>query len=96
MRIYKKLEDSMEDSIKVKDIVAYCNQGAEVNAQLADKAIASTGRGESDTSALGAAAYFLTQERILRYDIPNILTCIINEPLQSEEDRDPPNQNLKG
>ena len=86
MRIHKKLKDSMEDVIRVGDIIEYCNRSAEISQQLADKAIKSTGRGESDTSALGAAAYFLNRERIYSYDIPNIIACIINEPLQQEGD----------
>lgn len=86
MRVYKKLQDSMEDFIKVSDIIEYCNRSAETVGKLADKAIRSTGRGESETSSLGAAAYFLERQRTYEYDIPNIITCIINEPLQQEGD----------
>lgn len=88
MRVYKKLQDSMDDFIKVSEIIDYCNQVGESYRKMAEKAIKSTGKGESATSSLGAAAYFFERQRAYEYDIPNIITCIINEPLQQEGDEE--------
>ena len=86
MRIYKKLEECMDDTIKGRDIVEYCESAAESSSRLADKAIKSMGKGETTTSACGAVAYFKNQEEIYRYHIPNIITCMINKPFQQEGD----------
>lgn len=86
MRIYKKLEDCMDDTIKVRDILEYCESAAESMSRLSDKAIKSMGKGETTVSACGAVAYFKNEEEIYQYHIPNIITCIINAPLQQEGD----------
>lgn len=86
MRIYKKLEDCMDDTIKVRDILEYCESASESVSRLADKAIKSMGKGETTVSACGAVAYFKNEEEIYRYHIPNIIACIINAPLQQEGD----------
>lgn len=86
MRIYKKLEDCMDDTIKVRDILEYCESASESVSRLADKAIKSMGKGETTVSACSAVAYFKNEEEIYRYHIPNIITCIINAPLQQEGD----------
>lgn len=88
MRIYKKLEDCMDDTVRVRDIVEYCESAAESLSRLADKAIESMGKGETTVSACGAVAYFKNQEEIFRHHIPDIITCIINAPLQQEGDEE--------
>lgn len=88
MRIYKKLEDCMDDTIKVRDILEYCESASESVSRLADKAIKSMGKGETTVSACGAVAYFKNEEEIFRYHIPNIITCMINAPLQKEGGED--------
>ena len=88
MRIYKKLEDCMDDTIKVRDIIEYCENAAKSVNRLADKAIKSMGKGETTVSACGAVAYFKNQEEIFRYHIPNIITCMINAPLQQDGDEE--------
>ena len=88
MRIYKKLEDCMDDTIKVRDILEYCESAAESVSRLADKAIKSMGKGETTVSTCGAVAYFKNEEEIYRYHIPNIITCVINAPLQQEGDEE--------
>lgn len=88
MKIYKKLEDCMGDTIKVRDILEYCESAAESVSRLADKAIKSMGKGETTVSACGAVAYFKNEEEIYRYHIPNIITCMINALLQQEGDEE--------
>ena len=51
MRIYKKLEDCMDDTIKVRDILEYCESAAKCASNLADRAIKSMGKGETTASA---------------------------------------------
>ena len=46
------------------------------------------GKGETTVSACGAVAYFKNEEEIYRYHIPNIITCIINAPIQQEGDEE--------
>ena len=53
--------NSKEQYIKVSDILNYCRQSAKTNRELANKCIESVGKGESETSSLGGAAYFLQQ-----------------------------------
>ena len=86
MRIYKNLYDCMDATIRVRDIIEYCENAAESVSRLADKAIKSMGKGETTVSACGAVAYFKNEEEIFRYHIPNIITCMINAPLQQEGD----------
>ena len=76
----------MDNTIKVRDIIEYCESAAESMSRLADKAIKSMGKGETMVSACGAVAYFKNEEEIYRYHIPNIITCVINAPLQQEGD----------
>ena len=88
MRIYRKLEDCMDDTVRVRDILEYCESAADCARRLADKAIKSMGKGETTASACGAVAYFKNQEEIFRHHIPDIITCIINVPLQQEGDEE--------
>ncbi len=92
MRIHKTLEQAKDDLIRVGDIIYYCNKAAETSGKLAAKCIRSEGKGESRTSSIGGAAYFFNQEEIFRYHIPNVITCIINAPLQTDEDREEENE----
>lgn len=74
--------------IEILEIINYCKEAAKLNKELADKCITSTGKGESDTSSLGGAAYFLQQVRIYEYDIPNMLKEITNSDNVDEALRD--------
>lgn len=87
MRIHRTLEEAKDDVIRVGDIIDHCMKSADVCEKLALKCIKSTGKGESQTSALGGAAYFFGDMDTYRYKIPGIITNIINEPLQTEEDK---------
>ena len=78
----------MDNTIKVRDIIEYCESAAESMSRLADKANKSMGKGETTVSACGAVAYFKNQEEIFRHHIPDIITCIINAPLQQEGDEE--------
>jgi len=59
--------------IAVDEFIEYCKQYAQNSRALATRCINSTGKGESETSMLGGAAYFLEQSRIYEYDIPNVI-----------------------
>ena len=65
-----------ESYIKVSDILEYCRESAKTNRELASKCIKSVGKGESETSSLGGAAYFLEQARIFEYDVPTMLKAL--------------------
>lgn len=65
--------------VKVSSILNYCIRSAKANRDLANKCIESVGKGESETSSLGAATYFLEQARIYEYDIPNIIKALSYE-----------------
>ena len=65
-----------ESYIKVSDISEYCRESAKTNRELASKCIKSVGKGESDTSSIGGAAYFLEQARIFEYDVPTMLKAL--------------------
>ena len=67
------------EKIDIEAFVEFCIEAAITNKDLADIAISSTGLGESKTSALGAAAYFLQQETMFRYTIPNVLTNLLDK-----------------
>lgn len=88
MRIHRTLEQSLDQMVRIGDILEITEKAAETNHNLAMTVLDKVGHGESETSALGAAAYFMEQERIYRYDIPNILSNILNEPLQTDKDKD--------
>lgn len=75
--------------IKVSDILGYCKEAAKLNRMLAEKCIASTGLGESETSSLGGAAYFLEQARIHEYDIPRIIQDIKGDYMEPALDDTP-------
>ena len=68
--------------IKISDIFDYCKATAKNCRELAEKCISSTGKGESQTSSLGGAAYFLEQARIYEYDIPNIIKNVKGDYLE--------------
>ena len=65
-----------ESYIKVSDILEHCRESAKTNRELATRCIESTGKGESQTSSLGGAAYFLEQATIFEYDVPTMLKAL--------------------
>lgn len=73
MRIYKKLEDCMDNTIKVRDILEYCESAAKCASNMADRAIKSMGKGETTTSACGAVAYFKIRKKFFGIIFPTLL-----------------------
>lgn len=65
--------------IAVDDLLAYCKKCADNAQGLADKILDNIGNGESEISALGGCAYFMQQARMYRFDIPNIIECVLKE-----------------
>ena len=79
-----------EQYIKVSEILDYCEKAAEISKSLADKCIDSVGKGESQSSSLGGAAYFLERARMFEYDIPEVikgLNYITSESVLSSADK---------
>ena len=72
-----------ESYIKISDILEHCRESAKTNRELATRCIESTGKGESQTSSLGGAAYFLEQARIFEYDIPIMLRALKVEEIDT-------------
>jgi DNA-directed RNA polymerase alpha subunit len=68
--------NNKEQYVKVSDILNCCRQSAKANRELANKCIESVGKGESETSSLGGAAYFLQQARMYEFDIPNMIQTL--------------------
>ncbi len=75
--------NNKEQYVKVSDILNYCRQSATTNRDLANKCIESVGKGESETSSLGGAAYFLQQARMYEFDIPNMIKALNFEEVDS-------------
>lgn len=73
--------NNKEQYIKVSDIMEQCHKSAETLRSLADKCIESSGKGESISSSLGGAAYFLQQARIYEYDVPMLIKTLTQEEL---------------
>jgi DNA-directed RNA polymerase alpha subunit len=69
--------------VKVSDIMKYCKESAAINRDLANKCIENTGKGETLSSSLGGAAYFLQQAKMYDYDIPNVIQALDYETIDS-------------
>ena len=72
-KIRNDLTTDTSETINVSELLSHCDEVADTLHKLSEKAIKSTGLGETDTSSLGAAAYFAQQEKIFRYEIPSII-----------------------
>lgn len=73
----------MKETLKVEDILSYCEKSAKNFRVLADKAIENVGHGESEESAIGACAFFMQEQRMYRQIIPDI----IRELAESEDEK---------
>ena len=71
----------MIETLKIKDILSYCEEKSNKCRKLADKAIENVGHGESEESAIGACAFFMQEQRMYRQIIPDI----IKELAESED-----------
>lgn len=74
--------EEKKNLIKVNEVIEYCKKCAEVSRDLSNRALGNVGHGESEISALGAASYFLQEEKMYRYDIPNVLRCFTEEKVK--------------
>lgn len=80
-KINKTLEECMDDSLKVSDIIEYCNRSAEVECKMKNSIqdkILETGGSESEESCLNTC---LWREEMYRNGIPNAIVDIINRKL---------------
>jgi len=85
MRIHKTLEEAKNDLIRVGDIIDYCNKQIETLQIMEKASFDKVGYGLSEGELYGFIAYAHQQQEIYGFDIPNVIRCIINEPLQTEE-----------
>ena len=76
-----------EKYIKVSEVLRICKEAAKTNRELAVKCIESSGKGESQISSLGGAAYFLEQARIYEYDIPMTIKSISTENKEAFQEK---------
>lgn len=75
-----------EQYIKIKDVMDYCRESAKNLRELADKCIRSTGKGESETSSLGGAAYFLQRAEMFDFYIPDMIKNLDYEDFSSSKE----------
>ena len=68
------------------EIIDYCNQSADTVHGLYADILEKIGHGESEVSAIGAMAFFMQKENVLRYEIPNIICGLVNEKAEKEGD----------
>ena len=76
----------MRNYIEVSKILVCCGTAAETNEKLAEKCMSSIGKGESQTSSMGGAAYFLQKAEMYRYYIPNIIKNLSSDYVDVKED----------
>lgn len=78
--------EKKEQYVKVSDIMNYCEKSAKSLRELADKCIGKVGRGETESSALGGAAYFLQKAEMFEYHIPNMIRNLNYEDFRTSEE----------
>lgn len=71
--IISKRASGASESVKIKDLLDYCEKAADTLKNMQEAVLKNIGKGESKETALGAYAYFAQQETIYRYDIPRII-----------------------
>jgi len=86
LMLNRRLKMNRKKYVKVSDILEYCKDAAANCRSLADKCIKSVGKGESESSSLGGAAYFLQQADIYQFKIPEIIKSLNHEELETDLD----------
>lgn len=59
--------------IDVDKFIKYCEECADMLRNMSERVLDKIGDGESESSALGACAYFMQRENMFRYEIPGII-----------------------
>lgn len=72
----------MKESLSVKEILDYCNTGADTCWKLHEDALKRYGENGSSYN-ISAMAYFMQQETMLRYEIPKIIRHLAIEHNES-------------
>lgn len=72
----------MKEYISVKEILDYCNAGADTCRKLHEDALKRYGENGS-LHNISAMAYFMQQETMLRYEIPRIIKHLASEHEES-------------
>ena len=67
----------MKGYIKIEDILNYCKDVEKVHEELIERALKPNGKWDD----VSAAAYFMQQQRIYKYDVPNMV-----KELEQKED----------
>lgn len=65
----------MRGYIKIEDIMKYCEEAAATHDELIKKALDPNGKWDD----VSAAAYFLQQQKIYKYEIPNMVKELAGE-----------------
>ena len=74
----------MRESIPVKDLLDYCKRGADVSKKLHKDALKRYGT-TGNASDISAMAYFMQEETMLRYTIPQIVDVLASMDEQPED-----------
>ena len=69
----------MSRYIDADELKKYCEKCADVSKSIYDDVFEKIGRGESMESAAGAMAFFMQQERMYRFEIPNVIDNFISD-----------------
>ena len=74
----------MKDSIAVKDLLDYCERGADICQKLHHDALERYGT-TGNASDINAMAYFMQRENMLRYEMTNIVKTLASMDEQPED-----------
>ncbi len=64
------------ETLKISDIMAYCEKAANVSAECLSQAFANPRNGSRDMAAI---AFFMERESLFRYEIPGIIRGLAME-----------------
>lgn len=73
----------MDRLISTDGLKQYCTKFADTCKNLYESVMDKVGNGESAESAIGAMAYFMQQETMYRFEIPNIIDNYVNDNLSA-------------
>lgn len=74
------------ETIKISDILAYCEKAADVSAECLEKAFQMERNGSQDMAAI---AFFMERESLYRYEIPGIIQSIAKH-MENDAKQTPP------
>lgn len=69
----------MLDLINPDELIAYCEQCADTSKELHQRVLSTVGHGSNEQQAISAMAWFMQQEFMYRYEIPNMIKSFCAE-----------------